>query len=272
MKPLITLFVFVPSLTAMLFLLPVCGFMCTRKNHDKRWDWMLAAGVLALPIGVIVDMYIRFLSKLVPYKLDLYVFRFSESLGAPSFHIGQYLNHHLVAFLIIYFAYSVLPCSVVTVFSFYLWKLGTYEARTILTSFVLNLVLALPIYLMVPVCGPLYAFPGFPNTIPASVVPHPMLIDAPPNGIPSVHFSTALLVLWFARRWRWGTILAGTHLILVGLATLGLGEHYILDLLIAIPYTALVIWLCQERRVPKTNAVEGLVKTDSPGCLPQTGA
>lgn len=254
MRFLITLFVLVPSLTAMLILLPVCGFMCTRKNHDKRWDWMLAAGVLALPIGVIVDFFIRFLSKLVPYKLDLYVYRFSEYFGTPSFHIGRFLNHHLVAYLIVYFAYSIIPCSAMTVFSFYLWKLGTDEARRLMVAFVLNLVLAVPIYLMFPVCGPTYAFGGFPDQLPGTVVPHPVLIDAPPNGIPSVHFSSALLVLWFARRWKWGTILAGTHLALIALATLGFGEHYVLDLVIAVPYTVLVLRLCHENAQKESPA------------------
>jgi hypothetical protein len=268
MKPLITLFLLVPGLTALLFLVPVCAFMCIRRNHDKRWDWMLAAGVLTLPLGVIVDMFIRFLSYLVPYKMDFYVYRFSEIfLGAPSFHIGRYLNHHLAAYLIIYFSYSILPCTVMAVFSFCLWKLGTDEARHIAIAFVLNLVLALPIYLMFPVCGPAYAFPGFPNQIPGPMVPHAALISAPPNGVPSVHFSTALLVLWFARRWKWGTILAGTHLALIALATLGLGEHYVLDLVIAVPYIALVIWLAQGNRIEKGSPA-AKVKPGELVCVP----
>ncbi|HXS75346.1 MAG TPA: phosphatase PAP2 family protein [Terracidiphilus sp.] len=271
MRCLITLFVLVPSLTAMVLLLPICGFMCTRRNHDKRWDWMLAAGVLSLPIGVFVDFFIRSLSKLVPHKLDLYVYRFSEYFGTPSFHIGQFLSHHLVAYLIIYFAYSILPCSAMAVFSFYLWKFGTNEARPLLMSFVLNLVLALPIYFMFPVCGPTYAFAGFPNQLPGAIVPHPVLIDAPPNGIPSVHFSSALPVFWFARRWKWGTILAGTHLAPIAIATLGLGEHYILDLVIAVPYTALVIWLCHER-VQKEDTESQSIRTEQTVFVPHADA
>jgi len=272
MKPLITLFVLVPGLTALLFLVPVCGFMCVRKGHDKRWDWMLAAGVLTLPLGVIVDMFIRFLSILVPYKMDLYVYRFSEYFGAPSFRIAQFLDHHLVAYLFVYFSYSILPCTVMTVFSFCLWKLGKDEALEVATAFVLNLLLALPIYLMFPVCGPAYAFPGFPHQIPGAIVPHPALISAPPNGVPSVHFSTALLVFWFARRWKWGKILAGTHLALIAIATLGLGEHYIFDLVVAVPYVILVLWLGQGKLIGRDDAYPESIKGGEAECLPQGGS
>jgi membrane-associated phospholipid phosphatase len=57
-----------------------------------------------------------------------------------------------------------------------------------------------------------------------------------PNGIPSVHASTALLVLWFLRRWWWGRISGVVFLILTIFATLGSGEHYLFDLFCALRY------------------------------------
>lgn len=58
---------------------------------------------------------------------------------------------------------------------------------------------------------------------------------APRNCIPSLHMTWALLcVVYVDRRWRW---LAVTFAGLTALATLGTGEHYLLDLVVAAPYT-----------------------------------
>jgi membrane-associated phospholipid phosphatase len=70
-----------------------------------------------------------------------------------------------------------------------------------------------------------------------------MSITAAPNGVPSVHASTALLVLWFSRSWTPFFISGWIFLALTALATLGSGQHYLFDLFCAVPYAALVIWI-----------------------------
>jgi len=70
-----------------------------------------------------------------------------------------------------------------------------------------------------------------------------MTISAAPNGVPSVHTSTALLVLYFLRHWRFGMVAGSVFLGLTVLATLGSGQHYFFDLLCALPYSALILWL-----------------------------
>ncbi|MGA7521028.1 MAG: phosphatase PAP2 family protein [Acidobacteriaceae bacterium] len=76
---------------------------------------------------------------------------------------------------------------------------------------------------------------------------------APRNCIPSLHMTWALLcVVYVARPWRWVAVsFAG----LTALATLGTGEHYLIDLVVAVPYTwgicRLEIWarrLAAQRR------------------------
>jgi len=103
-------------------------------------------------------------------------------------------------------------------------------------TFALNMILAVPIYFLLPVCGPRYVFKAFPSDAD-SQIPHPVFLSYPPNGIPSVHFSTALLIFWFLRRWKMGRIFGAVFLLLTFLATLGLGEHYLFDLIVAVPYT-----------------------------------
>jgi membrane-associated phospholipid phosphatase len=73
-------------------------------------------------------------------------------------------------------------------------------------------------------------------------VPHMIPVAAAPNGIPSVHFATALLVAWICRYWRPGQILAFLYLILIGISTLASGQHYLFDLIVAVPYAIAAVY------------------------------
>ena len=73
-----------------------------------------------------------------------------------------------------------------------------------------------------------------------------LLIDQPPNCIPSLHISTALLMAYFsAGRTR---AMAIAFSLATAVATIVTGEHYLVDLLLAIPFSAAVV-LGVERRL-----------------------
>lgn len=58
------------------------------------------------------------------------------------------------------------------------------------------------------------------------------------NCIPSLHMTWALIcAVYIPRRLRWIGIV---YALLTGAATLGLGEHYMIDLVVAVPYTLAV--------------------------------
>jgi PAP2 superfamily len=55
--------------------------------------------------------------------------------------------------------------------------------------------------------------------------------------MPSVHIAMALLILWNSRTWPGAVrMLAGGLLAFTVLATLGFGEHYLVDLFVAVPF------------------------------------
>lgn len=58
--------------------------------------------------------------------------------------------------------------------------------------------------------------------------------------MPSLHFSSALLILWYARKLPLGRWIAGAYLLLTAASTMGGGEHYFLDLVMALPYAAMI--------------------------------
>ena len=66
--------------------------------------------------------------------------------------------------------------------------------------------------------------------------------DSPRNAMPSLHFALALIVV--IALWEVGMIartLGLTFVALTILATLGFGEHYLIDLVLAVPF-ALGVW------------------------------
>lgn len=211
-------------------------------NDRKRSEWFLAASSLAIPVPALCQFITIRLSQAAPLKLDQYIYRIDSLFGQPSFVLGRIAEHHLWLEIVGQIAYGLLPCAVLCVWAAYLWLRPEADALLVLNAFVLNLFLAVPIYLLIPVCGPVYAFPGFPFSEPL-VTPHQIPIFAPPNGIPSVHTSTALLILWFAWRWPLGRVLGAIYLALIVFATLASGEHYLVDLMAAVPYALAVLFL-----------------------------
>jgi PAP2 superfamily len=141
------------------------------------------------------------------------------------------------------------------VFAAYLWLRSEREAVDLLKTFILNLLAALPIYMLIPVSGPRFVFPSFPTIVP-TVVPHLLALNTPPNGIPCVHLSNALLVAWFARKWRFGQVAGVTFVLLTIGATLGFGEHYLFDLVLAVPYSMGVVWVAAQSHTLRHRAVQ----------------
>jgi membrane-associated phospholipid phosphatase len=102
------------------------------------------------------------------------------------------------------------------------------------------------------VCGPVFVFADFPAA-QQRVPVHPIPVDAIPNGIPSVHVSTALLMLWFLREWPIGRAIGLIYLALTIGATLGIGQHYFFDLLCAVPYTFAILRMSQRVLAGRTQ-------------------
>ena len=84
------------------------------------------------------------------------------------------------------------------------------------------------------------------------------LDDIPRNAIPSLHSAWALLLFWSVRHCRqWIRHAAAVFLALTLLATLGLGEHYVIDLVVAVPFAAFVMAACarEHRRAAVLGAL-----------------
>lgn len=221
--------VLIPMLAGRWFMVP---------SDRKRSEWLIVVACFAIIAGAVAEAIAKSLSHLRPLKYDLYVYRIDQIFGSPSFHLGKLVYGHRALMELVSLTYGILPMVIFGVFALHLY-LRT-DAVRVITVFLVNMMAAVPLYLLFPVCGPAFAFPRFPQS-PGQVDVHPIPILAAPNGVPSVHTSSALLILYFLWPWKWGRVFGVFFLALTVLATMGSGQHYFFDLLCAVPYAFAVV-------------------------------
>jgi hypothetical protein len=112
----------------------------------------------------------------------------------------------------------------------------------ILALFLSLMIVGFAQYGVYPAVGPKHAFGGlYPRNPPllTQIATQTMTVpDAPRNCMPSLHLAGALVICWNSCLWpRWGRLLAGLFLWTTIFSTLALGEHYLLDLVVAVPFT-----------------------------------
>jgi hypothetical protein len=115
----------------------------------------------------------------------------------------------------------------------------------VMHAFVAAGVLGFILYQVCPAEGPLYSFGArFPDHLPDArdISLAPYLSAGVHNAIPSMHMAWALLILWAAL--ELGPLALAIAAGLAGftvLATLGSGEHYLVDLVVSVPL-AFAVW------------------------------
>ena len=189
--------------------------------------------------------------KLHPKTFDVFLYSFDSSLRVQiSFLTGQFLlkNQWLrQASLAIYIG---LPLPLALVYAAQLKKQQA-RALAVMLAFLCTGPIGVLCYNMLPACGPIHlfgaAFPWHPlstaDAMHLNVVP--VVMEGARNAIPSLHMAWVLLVWWNSRGLAlWIRAIALVFVILTVLATLGTGEHYFIDLVVAFPFSLMVQALC----------------------------
>jgi hypothetical protein len=106
-------------------------------------------------------------------------------------------------------------------------------------------------YNMVPATGPVHIFgQNFPwHPLSTAQAMHLVMETVPVKGarnaIPSLHMAWVLLAWWNSKGLsRWIRTIALAFVIFTVFATLGTGEHYFVDLVVAFPFALMVQALC----------------------------
>jgi hypothetical protein len=193
-----------------------------------------------------------FTEKMHPKVFDLYLYYFDCSLRVQiSFGLGKLLyNLPSVRFTSLLF-YVALPLPLALVYGARL-RLGIRTAIPVMLAFLVTGPLGVLCYNMLPACGPAHLFvrqfPLYPPAI-RDVMHWQMrtllIPQAARNAIPSLHMAWVLLVWWSSRTLSyWIRSIAFVFLAFTTVATMGLGEHYFIDLVVAFPFALMIVALC----------------------------
>jgi len=189
--------------------------------------------------------------KLHPKTFDLFLYSFDSSLrGQFSFLMGQVFwtwPWLRFACLVIYIA---LPLPLALVYAAHL-RGKKENALAVMLAFLVTGPVGVLFYNMLPACGPVHvfgaAFPWHPLSTAEAMRMNvaPILVKGARNAIPWLQMTWGLRVWWNSRGLpRWVRSIALLFVVLTAMATLGTGEHYFIDLVVAFPFSLMVQALC----------------------------
>ena len=173
----------------------------------KRELYVIAA--FLLPLTIVVDIGNGMVVKLTPHTID--AFLLASDFGI-SHAVYLWFSGHPLAFAVIYAVYFWLPVWAAIVLCF------TADAKRAAITMAIAPFTALPFFLAFPAVGPVRIHTA----------------TAPRNCVPSMHMVWVLLLWYYSPKWL--RPIALTVVAITALATLGLGEHYVIDLAVAAPF------------------------------------
>ena len=186
-----------------------------------------------------------------PKTFDVFLYSFDSSLRVQiSFLVGQMFWSNPWLRLVSLVFYIALPLPLALVYAAHL-RHSKSNALAVMIAFLVTGPLGVMFYNMLPACGPVHlfgaAFPWHPlsttDAMRLNVIP--ILIKGARNAIPSLHMAWVLLIWWNSRALpRWVRYIALAFVWFTVLATLGTGEHYFIDLVVAFPFSLMVQALC----------------------------
>ncbi|HEY1925643.1 MAG TPA: phosphatase PAP2 family protein [Candidatus Acidoferrum sp.] len=178
---------------------------------------------------------------------DLYLYSFDASLHIQiPFVLGQQFATNAVLRNTALIAYIGLSIPIAFVYAGQVRRVGA-KALKCFAAFVVIGPVGILFYNFVPALGPAHLFgKNFPwNPLSLDQITRlllqPVPIPGPRNAIPSLHMAWVLLAWWYSRKLSvWERAVAMFYLIFVGLATVGTGEHYFIDLVVAVPFALFI--------------------------------
>jgi hypothetical protein len=183
--------------------------------------------------------------------LDLYLFSFDASLHVQlAFLMGQLYSVWPWFRAIGTALYIGLPIPLAMVYSGQLIR-DREKAYPAMAALLLTGPIGIVFYNCFPALGPahifLQDFPWHPmSTLQAAhLLREPIAVKGVQNAIPSLHIAWVLLAWWYSRGLSvWERGIALTFVVFTVFATLGTGEHYFVDLVVAYPFSVMMQSLC----------------------------
>ena len=201
----------------------------------------LGVGAALFGFWILLDLGLAATAVFIPHTLDRYLYGFDGSLGFQlSFQLGRVIDGHSFATGLVQTVYVAIALPLALL---YAWQrrcgyAGGYAIFPLVMAAAAGGYL---VYYIFPATGPLFEFPGqFPWHIPQPILSPgdfvPLQQRFARNAMPSLHLGAVLLVCWNSRLCpRWGRVAAWLFLAMTAFSTLALGQHYLVDLVVAFP-------------------------------------
>ena len=184
-----------------------------------------------------------------PKTFDLYLYAFDASLRvSPAAAVNRWWQALPLLAILCSGAYAgilIFPAL------YRAWAVhsGIGREPSVLRSFLVAGLFGLVLNQCCPAAGPRYLFPGeFPDQMPAlgTLTVAMTAVAGVRSAIPSLQTTWALLVWWSAWRLSWAARLAASFIVIfILLSAVGSGDHYLVDLIVAVPFTLGVEGLCR---------------------------
>ena len=221
------------------------------KQDRTLFLYAFFPAVLFVASEYMASTLLDYTEALHPKTFDLYLYSVDSSLRVQfSFLLGQmFARYPWFRFTGLLF-YIALPLPLALVYAAHL-RLKNKNAFPVMLAFLVTGPMGVLFYNMVPATGPVHIFgQGFPWHPLSTSQAMQMVLETIPlkgarNAIPSLHMAWVLLIWWNSKGLsRWIRAIALAFVIFTVLATLGTGEHYFVDLVVAFPFALMVQALC----------------------------
>jgi len=186
-----------------------------------------------------------------PRTLDLFLYSFDGSLRVQlPFLMGQAFALWPYFKIAGELFYVGLPIPIALVYSGQLLRVRE-RAFPAMAAFLLTGPVGILFYNLFPAMGPIHllraGFPWHPLDLELlrRVALEPVALHGPRNAIPSLHMGWVLLCWWYSRglSW-WERSIMILFVLFTFCATMGTGEHYFIDLVVAYPFALFMQTLC----------------------------
>jgi hypothetical protein len=214
------------------------------KGAERKWlVYATVSAVLLLTVESIAATVMLYNEKLHPKVLDLFMYSFDGSLGMQvSFLMGRAFSKWPVFKTVSMMFYDGLPVAMTLICARHI-AARTSKAISVITAIVATGPIGVAFYNLFPALGPgIVPQLGFPfhvltraQTMNLALVE--IAVPGPRNAIPSLHMAWVLLIWWYSRGLSlWTRAIALLFLIFTVASTLGSGQHYLVDLVVGIPF------------------------------------
>lgn len=219
-----------------------------KKVSDDNLIFIQICAVVTL-LSMSTGLALEVTKVLFPATFDYHAYRIDAAfnglaiwcaqatdLGSPLLKTATFVNYSI---LVLWFYVALGLCI----------REGRVKQLNLWRTFIVPFMLAWFCYAAVPVSGPIYAFfdGRFPHNLPPISEVVAAKVVLPPfarNGMPSFHLTGAILVWMLTASLRNKIAFVFGSVIVAGTvwATMGLGEHYALDLVVAFPFALSLGW------------------------------